>query len=229
MRNDILIVLPARGGSQRLPGKNLAAIGGRSLIQWTADYLRDEGLLGAALLSTDDQGIAEEGHRAGLAVPFIRPVALASHSATTLDVILHALDHVCADDRPQPAVTVVLQVTSPFRRPGLIHDAIGLLARNPDAGCAVAMTRLHVPSNFVFTFDGVGVATPLTSRAATALVPTGSLYATRTAKLREEGTIYATPILPVEVSARESIDIDTAEDLAVARALAAATNAGAQD
>jgi CMP-N,N'-diacetyllegionaminic acid synthase len=229
MRNDILIVVPARGGSQRLPGKNLTEIGGRSLIQWTADYLRDEGLLDAALLSTDDKSIADEGRRTGLAVPFIRPAALATHSATTLDVVLHALDHVCADDRPQPAVTAVLQVTSPFRRPGLLRDAVALLAHNPDAGSAVAMTRLHVPSSFVFTFDGAGSATRLTSRAAAALVPTGSLYATRTAKLREQATIYATPIVPVEVSARESIDIDTAEDLAVARALAAATHARAQD
>lgn len=214
-----LIIVPARGGSKRLPGKNLMHLGGKSLIEHTAAFLAGEGMLACAILSTDDDAIAAEGARVGLTVPFLRPQTLATDTATTLDVVLHALEMHTKSGTPDPAVVVVLQVTSPLRRPRLLVDALGLLQRGRHANSVVAMSRLHVPASYVFTAGEDLIATPVSALPTPALMPSGSLYVTRTAALRQQKTLYAHPIVALEVSPTEAIDIDTDADLRLAQAL----------
>ena len=218
--SQILVIVPARGGSKRLPGKNLRVLGGKSLVAHTATFLKAEGFLDCAVLSTDDVAIAEEGRRVGLSVPFMRPAALSSDSATTVSVVLHALEHAREEGR-DPDVVALLQPTSPFRRPGLLRDAIGLLVSRPDANSVVAMTPLHVAARFVFSQSTSGAAVPLSDGDQCALVPSGSMYVVRTPGLLAQG-IYAPPVLALEVKGQEAIDIDTPEDLKLAEAIFAA-------
>jgi CMP-N,N'-diacetyllegionaminic acid synthase len=216
----ILVIVPARGGSKRLPGKNLKPLQGETLLERTASFLQAEGFLSAAVLSTDDESIANEGRRVGLQVPFLRPTELASDTASTSAVILHALDTLANDRGSDPELIAVLQVTSPFRRSNLLNDAIQLLSANASANSVVAMSRLHVPASFVFVQDQSGFAQHATELLAPALVPTGSMYLARTASFRATGTLYATPTIPLTVDQLDAIDIDTAEDLWLAETIA---------
>ena len=89
---SILAIIPARGGSKRLPGKNLRLLGGRPLIAWSIEAAKGLPGLSDILLSTDDSAIAEAGRAAGATVPWLRPAALATDDASSVDVCLHALD-----------------------------------------------------------------------------------------------------------------------------------------
>ena len=221
MRN-LLTIVPARGGSKRVPGKNLRPLGGRSLIARAADFARAEDVLDGTILSTDDPAIAEEGRRVGLAVPFLRPAEIADDQASSFSVVLHALDWWRAEHGADPELTVLLQPTSPFRQPGLLREALALMEGDADLMSVVAMKRLHVPADFVFTEAGSGGLEALGRSGAAAYVPTGALYVTRTAALRAQQAIYARPLAPVLVSDIEAIDIDTEDDFGLAEAAIAA-------
>ena len=112
---ETLIVVPARGGSKRWPGKNLKALDGRSLISRVAEAIMEAGLKARSILTTDDAMIAAEGRRVGLEVPFLRPAAISADTSTTVDVVLHALDWYKKTNGVDPRNVVVLQPTSPLR------------------------------------------------------------------------------------------------------------------
>lgn len=216
----ILVVIPARGGSKRLPGKNLMPLAGRSLLARTADFVTAEGFAARTIVSTDDESIAAAARQVGLRVPFMRPAAIADDAATTLAVVEHAVEWE-ARNEGRPDLVAVLQVTSPFRRPGLLREGIALLADDPAANSVVAMRRLPLPLQWLFTQGAGGAAERLGSTAAPVLMPTGALYITRTQALAQQNSIYSEPILPLLTSELEAVDIDTAEDFALAEAIAA--------
>jgi N-acylneuraminate cytidylyltransferase len=121
----VLGVVPARGGSKGIPGKNVAPLAGRPLLAWTADAALRARRLTRVVLSTDDAGIAEVGRALGLDVPFLRPGSLAQDDTPTLPVLLHALDAL-----PEPYDAVfILQPTNPLRRAADIDGAVDLLYR----------------------------------------------------------------------------------------------------
>lgn len=217
--HSVLVVVTARGGSKRLPGKNLQELGGRSLIGWTVDFLAREGVLGQAVLSTDDESIANEGRRCGISVPFLRPAHLATDSATSAAVVLHALEDHLARGGSMPETIALLQPTSPFRRAGLMTDAVSLLTASPAANSVVAMSRLHVPAGFVFTGLAGSSVRPLGAGSEPAWVPTGSMYVARSSAFKAHGSMYAPPVVALEVAPWEAVDIDTADDLSMARAM----------
>lgn len=218
-----LIIIPARGGSKRLPGKNLKRLGGRSLIAWTADAARAGLPEATPLLSTDDADIAAEGRALGLSVPFLRPAELSTDAATTADAVLHALDWVRDREGADPAALMVLQPTSPFRGPRCLAAAVETLAERGDIDSIVGVTALPVPANKLFETDARGHAVPVSDRAVAPVhVPNGALYLVRTAAFRATGSLYAGTVLPFLFGRIRSLDIDTAEDWTLAEATLAA-------
>ncbi|MGE4220032.1 MAG: acylneuraminate cytidylyltransferase family protein [Alphaproteobacteria bacterium] len=223
MTASLLILVPARGGSKRLPGKNLRPLAGRSLIAHTADAIAEAGLDAPVLLSTDDPAIAAEGRRVGMTVPFVRPAGLANDTATSVDVALHALDWFAAETGAEPDLLMLLQPTSPLRGGRCLTVAQDMLAHRPDAGSVVAMSALHLPPAALFLADKAGHATALsTDGRRPVYAPNGALYLTRTAHLRALHSLYAPPVLPLVMDQRRSVDIDTPADWAMAEALLAA-------
>ncbi|MDE7237293.1 MAG: acylneuraminate cytidylyltransferase family protein, partial [Paramuribaculum sp.] len=87
-----LVIIPARGGSKGVPGKNIKPLMGRPLLHWTVDAARAVAPDSAICLTTDSDEIAECGRAAGLDIPFMRPAELAADGAGTYPVLLHALD-----------------------------------------------------------------------------------------------------------------------------------------
>ena len=222
----LLALIPARGGSKRLPGKNLLSLDGKPLIVWSIDVVR--GLAGICdiLVSTDDADIARVAALAGASVPWLRPSALATDTASSLDVALHALDWYEEAHGPVDGL-LLLQPTSPLRSRQMLERGIALFGeRGGVAVIGVAPAATH-PLWALRLVDGAlrpwqdGDGLPTRSQdLPPAYAVTGAFYLISPQELRTLRTFFPPGALPlVTESRRESIDIDTAEDFALARAL----------
>jgi len=226
---DVLGLVPARGGSKGVPGKNTRLLAGRPLLEYTARAARESGVLRRVVLSTDSEEIAECGRRLGLEVPFMRPAALARDDTPMLPVVEHALDELRVQGW-EPATVVLLQPTSPLRTPAHIRAAVEQLHRSgADSVVSVVAVPQHLSPDYVmrleegrlrpFLPDGARVARRQDARPA--YVRDGTVYAFRTTTLRRFGDIYGNDCRPLLLDAAESLSIDTAADWAAAeRALA---------
>lgn len=135
-----LVVIPARGGSKGVPGKNIRPLNGKPLIHYTIETARSVFPDEYIMVSTDDQGIREVAEKTGLNVPFLRPADLATDTAGSREVLLHALGR--AEAAGYTADTVILlQPTSPFRTATHLREALQLFQPGLDMVVAVKETR----------------------------------------------------------------------------------------
>ncbi|MBI2255507.1 MAG: acylneuraminate cytidylyltransferase family protein [Proteobacteria bacterium] len=153
---SVLAVIPARGGSKGIPRKNLCKVAGKSLIERAADVVRALPWLDAAVLSTDDAEIADEGRRCGLTVPFLRPTELASDTATGVDAWRHAWEESEAAFGRRFDCSVLLQPTSPLRCPDDVTMTIdAMLTGEHRAAATVSRVPGHyVPEKLLLERDG---------------------------------------------------------------------------
>lgn len=119
----ILGLIPARGGSKGVPGKNIKEINGKPLIEWTIESAKKSKRLDRIIVSTDSEEIANVAMECGMEV-LMRPDSLASDIASTQDVMVHALKNYPAD------TVVLLQPTSPYRSEGLIDRCVEAFEKN---------------------------------------------------------------------------------------------------
>jgi len=123
---EVLAVIPARGGSHRLPKKNVRLVAGRPLVAHTIEHARRSRLVTRTVVSTDDPEIAAVSREAGIEV-IERPKALASETATSESALLHVLEHLERTEEYRPDLIVFLQCTSPIRQPDDIDRAVQAL------------------------------------------------------------------------------------------------------
>ncbi|MCX2680679.1 acylneuraminate cytidylyltransferase family protein [Galbibacter sp. EGI 63066] len=149
-----LVVIPARGGSKGLPGKNIKLLNGKPLIHYTIEAARkvfdDENII----VSTDDDNIKSCAEKTGLKVPFIRPSELATDTVSTYDVLKHALTF-CENQGYYPEIIVLLQPTSPFRKSTHIREALRLFDDSTDMVVSVKETKSN-PYYVLFEEDKEG-------------------------------------------------------------------------
>lgn len=141
----VLAVIPARGGSKSIPRKNLAQLAGHSLIAHAAQVCSALDWLDAAVLSTDDPEMADEGRAQGLSVPFLRPDALASDTASSVDMWRHAWTASEAALGQHFDLSVLLEPTSPLRRQEEITLALETLM---DTDAPSVVTVSPTPAHF---------------------------------------------------------------------------------
>lgn len=127
----VLVIIPARAGSKGIPGKNIKILGDKPLIQYTIDAAISVFDKEDILVSTDSKEIKAVAEKCGLNVPFLRPDNLSSDTATSQDVILHAIDYMEKQGKNYDTV-VLLQPTSPFRNSEHIKAAIALFDEETD-------------------------------------------------------------------------------------------------
>lgn len=217
-------IIPARGGSKGLPGKNIADLGGRPMIAWTIDAALASGCIDRVVVSTDDPAIAEAAHQAGAEVPALRPAHLATDEASTLDVVRHAAE---VFDNWYSATLVVLQPTSPFRTAADIRAALKLHRDGAfDATIAVAKVKTH-PAWCFFRGDTGGlthflepapqVASARRQDRRTVYHPNGALYAVGRDQIKAGGSLFDGRLGGYIMPPERSLDIDTPWDLTLAR------------
>lgn len=129
MRDDVLIIIPARGGSKGIPRKNIKSLNGKPLIYYAIDTARAITVDANICVSTDDEEIKSVVEAYGLRVPFLRPDELSTDTAGTYEVLLHALDFYEKQGR-QFKVVLLLQTTSPFRTVEQVKEALALYDRS---------------------------------------------------------------------------------------------------
>lgn len=135
-----LVVIPVRGGSKGIPGKNIKMLGEKPLIGYSIDAARELFPDHLIYISTDDKKIKEVVGKMGLHVPFMRPAELATDTSGTNEVLLHA---VCEAEKMgyKPDVLVLLQATSPFRTGNHLKEALALYDENCDMVASVKITK----------------------------------------------------------------------------------------
>ena len=140
-RTDLLFVIPARGGSKGIPGKNIKLLSGKPLIGYSIDMARNFAKDEHICVSTDSQEIKNVAEGYGLQVPFIRPFELATDTASTYDVLLHAIHFYEARNIFHDWI-VLLQPTSPFRRKEDIDAMLSLAVNGIDMVVSVRRSSI---------------------------------------------------------------------------------------
>ncbi|MEQ9125965.1 MAG: acylneuraminate cytidylyltransferase family protein [Alphaproteobacteria bacterium] len=209
----VLGLIPARGGSRRLPGKNLLPVAGRPMIAWTIDAALQSGVLDRVVISTDDPEIAAAGRAAGAEVPFMRPAALATDAAPLVDVALHALE-ACGGVE----FLVLLQPTSPLRTPG---DIVACL--EPVLAGEIAAVTVRRISKQWQVFRRLGPDGRLSDCPPPPALPdamlTGAVYAIGVDTLKRTRDFAPDGAIGVETPDDRAIDVDYAAELAICDAL----------
>jgi CMP-N,N'-diacetyllegionaminic acid synthase len=146
---SVLAVIPARGGSKGLLGKNILPLAGKPLIAWTIESAIESKYIDKCIISTDDQEIADISLKYGGDVPFMRPSELATDKANSIDVITHSIEAI----EEKYALIILLQPTSPLRNSFDIDNALELL-ENKHAGALVSMVEIRHPVEWAARISG---------------------------------------------------------------------------
>lgn len=223
MRNDILIVIPARGGSKGIPGKNIKLLGGKPLIGYSIDVARtlvpDEHIC----VTTDSDDIIQVVEDYGLHVPFKRPAELATDTCGSNEVIQHAVRYY-QNNGFAPAVVLLLQPTSPFRRAEHLVEAVDLYENSLDMVVSVKEAASN-PYYNCFEEDKNGflqvsktTEKPIERRqdAPKAWEYNGSIYVINPKALMEKGMGAFVKVRKYEMDALYSVDLDTMFDWKIA-------------
>jgi len=224
---NALALIPARGGSKRIPLKNLVHVGGRSLLDWAISAAQNAHHVGRVIVSTDDPAIASAARNQGVEIPWMRPPELALDTSSSFDVVVHAVRWAVETLTPAPDYIVLLEPTAPLRSGTHIDQALDMLA-NSDADSVISVSEvphtLH-PEEVVIVEDGVlrpyppgrtmdtrrlrGLQTPV-------YVQNGIVYAVRARTIFEQHSLYGKNTLPLIMSWYDFLDIDTLQDLPLA-------------
>ena len=214
-----LALIPARGGSKGIPGKNLMQVGGVPLVCRSIRAAQASSGVGRVVVSTDDDAIAAAAAAAGAWI-VRRPLCLADDTASSEAALLHALETLEQHGPLEPRL-VFLQCTSPFTR-GADIDAVLKPLYSGLCNSSFAVSPWH---GFLWRSDGRGINHDPKQRRQRrqdlepALLETGAIYAMNTAEFRRTGNRFCAPWTPVEV-VHPGPEIDTQSDLAFCRAIA---------
>ena len=216
----ILAIIPARGGSKGIPGKNIKLLGGKPLLQYTVESAKESALLSRVILSSDDPEIIAVGKELGLEVPFVRPAELAGEATSSLGVSKHTLEELCSQGREYDAVCL-LQPTPPFRSTGLIDKAIEKF-RSGNYDSLISVREVPAEFNPHWTYEELEgklkIATgdeEIISRRQDlpkAYHRDGAVYITKTSVLLEQNSLYGKNIGYIDTTGSVYVNIDTEED-----------------
>jgi len=211
-----LALIPARGGSKGIPGKNLQSVGGVPLIGRTVAAAKASSRVGRVVVSTDDDAIATAAKEYGADV-VRRPTSIAGDKASSESALLHALDEL-EQQKPLPERLVFLQCTSPFTHGAQIDRVLAALD-TPGINSSFAVAPWH---GFLWRADGDGINhdphQPRRRRQdlEPAFLETGAIYAMTTAAFRTSGSRFCIPWQPVVID-DSGPEIDTPDDLELCR------------
>ena len=220
----IIAVIPARAGSKRLPRKNVLPLAGRPCIEWTLEAVSESTEVSRVAVSTDDPAVQElASHYADVEI-VDRPELLGHDEASTVDVMLHALEVLKAHDS-QFSWLLLLQPTSPLRTSVHIDEAVKLV-REKGADGLVSICRTGHPREWIApatpgqSLEKFFSETELHRSAAslpTSYTVNGAIYLIRTSVFEEEKTFFPKKkIIGYEMERRYSVDIDDLYDFELA-------------
>lgn len=221
----ILALILARGGSKRLPGKNMKPIGGKPMIAWTVAAAKNSKYIDRIILSTDSNDIASAAQNAGAEIPFKRPPELATDTASAIDVALHAINWLKDNERKHYDYLLLLQPTSPLRTSAHIDEATEQLMERLDLDAIVSFTTWDKKPDWVYGENTQGFLEPCLdikepfSKTTPFFVLNGDIYIIKTESFLKNRTFCPQKLGHYLMKKTESVDIDTQEDFDVASLL----------
>jgi CMP-N-acetylneuraminic acid synthetase len=218
---SVLAVVPARSGSKGIPGKNLRPLRGTSLIGWAGLALEGCDFVDRRILSTDSEEYAAEGRRYGLDTPFLRPAELSTDDAEAVPTVQHALRAVEAADGRRYDVILIVEPTSPLRRPeDLARCARRLVEERADAVVTVSpldpkahpRKLLALDAGRLSFLDPAGADVKRRQQLGPLYWRNGVCYAVSRDCLVERGVLFG-PVTLADVIERPVVNIDSLLDL----------------
>ena len=214
----VLAIVPARGGSKAIPGKNLVPLAGKPLIAYTVEQARKASSVSRVVVSTDSEEIAKAAHAHGAEV-VPRPAELAGDTASSEAALIHCLGVLKEREGYEPDLVVFLQATSPLRRASQIDEAVATLQRE-DADSLFSCGPTH---GFIWRRAEGGVVPlnydprlrPRRQEAPEDLVENGSIYVFKPWVLRELGCRLGGTIAVFRMAALDSLQVDEPDDIPV--------------
>lgn len=219
--NRFLGIIPARGGSKGIPGKNIKDLMGKPLIAWTIGQALDSQYLERTIVSTDSDEIAEIAEKYGAEVPFKRPDHLSEDTTPTWPVLQHALKYFEDDLKLSFDAIVLLQATSPLREQNDIDGCVETFLKNDCEAVISVCESLENPYFNLMELNSKGylenskMLAPIPTRrqdAPPVYVINGSVYIFSRQAVWKKAQADVKKILPYVMPRSKSLDIDTKED-----------------
>jgi len=226
---NIIGIITARGGSRRLPHKNIRYLNGEPLIAYIINAAQKSKYLKKVIVSTDHPAIRKIALRYGAEVPFKRPKIISGNCDSAL-VTQHAVKFIEKEQRRPVDIAVTLQPTSPFCKSSDIDSCIGMLLKNKFVGSVFSAVEIRKRPEWIFKLTKGNRAVAyipnklksrgMTSKSSTKLItPNGGVYATKRQALFNENALISQKTLAYLMPLERSIDIDYKFDLIIAEFL----------
>ena len=223
MSQNIIAIIPARGGSKGVPRKNIRLLGNKPLIAYTIEVAKNSKYLKRILVSTEDKEIKQIALEWGAEV-IDRPEELAKDETLTIDVLIHVFDYLKSSESFEPDLVVVLQPTSPLRIVEDIDESIRLFLSSKDAISLVSVTEYEATPFWALKLSN-GFVSPMFDEKyfrmrrqdiPPAYKPNGAIFISKPETLRKYRTFYTPRTLGYIMPPERSIDIDTEFDFMLA-------------
>jgi N-acylneuraminate cytidylyltransferase len=216
--SDAIALIPARGGSKRIPGKNIKSFNGLPMIAHSIKAARSSGLFRRIIVSTESDEIAGVAEAHGAECPYRRPPELANDTASTAAVVLHGLDWLEAEGE-LPGIVCCLYATAPFVQAEDLRTGFDLM-RSSGCGSAFTVTTFDAPIFRAFKLTEEGALAMIwpdyemarSQELPEALHDAGQFYWLDVARFRQEPRIFRPDSRPVLLPRWRVQDIDTPED-----------------
>ena len=212
----MIAIIPARGGSTGLPGKNTRLLGGYPLICHSISAALDSKFISRVIVSTDDENIAEISRECGAEVPFIRPKELADDTSMVMDAYLHLIDKLSVEGSEKIESFVALLPTAPLRTSEDIDNAVEIFTKN-EADSVMSVTETAIPIEWYMKITDSGILSNyLTEKSLInnrqdfnqAYNPNGAIYVFRTEILRRTRQYISNKTYAYVMPRDRSADID---------------------
>lgn len=222
----VYAIIPARGGSKGLPGKNLMKLAGKSLLERAIDSAKDCLFVDITVVSSDDEEILAEAHRLDV-INHRRAPEASTDESTAAGVILDFLNNAEIEIDPSLDPWIVyLQPTSPMRDSEMVEQVFDLIAKNPSAKSVVSVSRPAKSPYWSLTVEN-GKLKPLFPEAYSenrqalteTYLPNGAIYCFKLSEFKKHNKFPFEGALPYVMSEEDSIDIDTQADFDRAKAI----------
>ena len=224
----ILAIIPARGGSKGLPGKNIRPLLDKPLIGWTIEAAKNSKYIDDIFVSTDSKEIAEVSEKFGVSVPELRPEELASDKATSASVVLYTIDYLKQNGKCYDYF-LLLEPTSPLRKDNDLDNAIELACNNPNKAGVVSLGEVHMEHpSIVKRIETNGKIMPyiVDSQKVTqrqqldkAYFPYGVVYLVKTDYFERNRLFYGIDSLPYFIERWQCYEIDDIYDFVAIEAI----------
>lgn len=217
--NEVIAIIPARGGSKRIPGKNIRLFHGKPIIAYSIDAAITSGIFSRVIVSTDDKNIAEISKSYGAEVPFFRSTESSSDTATTYDVMKEVLDRLDDGRTNQPQIACCIYPTAPFVTPEILRKSIDCLINNVNTTSVLPVVPFSFPIQRAFEISQgrLRYVNPSAALARSQDLPTtyhdaGQYYCFRVKNIIKYGRLIDESSVGIIISELNCQDIDNEDD-----------------